>query len=40
MGGINLVVYYVTSVLEKNVGLSRNMSLILGGCVQIMFVVG
>lgn len=40
MGGINLVVYYVTSVLEKNVGLSRNMALILGGCVQIMFMLG
>ncbi|KAG6986426.1 hypothetical protein G7Y79_00090g101220 [Physcia stellaris] len=40
MGGINLVVYYVTSVLEKNVGLTRNLSLILGGCINTMFVLG
>jgi len=40
MGGINLVVYYITSVLQFNVGLSRNLSLILGGCVNAMFVIG
>ncbi|KAL8761476.1 MAG: hypothetical protein Q9194_007687, partial [Teloschistes cf. exilis] len=40
MGGINLVVYYVTSVLEDNVGLTRNLSLILGGCINTMFVIG
>ena len=40
MGGINLVVYYVTSVLQKNVGLTRNLSLILGGCINTMFVIG
>ncbi|WOO83056.1 Sugar transporter STL1 [Vanrija pseudolonga] len=40
MGGINLVVYYVTEVLEKNVGMTRNMSLIMGGCINIMFVIG
>ncbi|CAG8366240.1 unnamed protein product [Penicillium salamii] len=40
MGGINLVVYYVTSVLEYNVGLSRKLSLLLGGVIQIMFVIG
>ncbi|KAL9581829.1 MAG: hypothetical protein Q9212_003663 [Teloschistes hypoglaucus] len=40
MGGINLVVYYVTSVLEDNVGLPRNLSLILGGCINTMFVIG
>ena len=40
VGGINLVVYYVPSVLQQNVGLSRNLSLILGGCIQICFVVG
>lgn len=40
MGGINLVVYYVTSVLENNVGLERNLSLILGGCINTMFVIG
>ncbi|RJE19403.1 Sugar and other transporter [Aspergillus sclerotialis] len=40
MGGINLVVYYVTSVLEDNVGLSRKLSLLLGGVIQVMFVIG
>lgn len=40
MGGINLVVYYVTSVLEQNVGLDRNLSLILGGVINLMFFVG
>ncbi|CAL5867526.1 uncharacterized protein PFLUO_LOCUS1745 [Penicillium psychrofluorescens] len=40
MGGINLVVYYVTSVLQYNVGLSRKLSLLLGGVIQIMFVIG
>lgn len=40
MGGINLVVYYVTSVLQNNVGLSRNLALILGGCINTMFVIG
>ncbi|KAJ5749189.1 uncharacterized protein N7511_010885 [Penicillium nucicola] len=39
MGGINLVVYYVTSVLEYNVGLTRKLSLLLGGVIQIMFVI-
>jgi hypothetical protein len=37
MGGINLVVYYVTSVLQLNVGLTRNLSLLLGGVIDIMF---
>lgn len=40
MGGINLVVYYITSVLQDNVGLTRNLSLILGGCVNAMFAIG
>ncbi|OJJ39405.1 hypothetical protein ASPWEDRAFT_25241 [Aspergillus wentii DTO 134E9] len=40
MGGINLVVYYVTSVLEYNVGLGRKLSLLLGGVIQVMFVIG
>ena len=40
VGGINLVVYYVTSVLEDNVGLDRNLSLLLGGVIQIMFPIG
>ena len=40
MGGINLVVYYVTSALQYNVGLSHNLSLIIGGFVQTMFFFG
>ncbi|RAH66960.1 putative MFS sugar transporter [Aspergillus aculeatinus CBS 121060] len=40
VGGINLVVYFIPTVLNSNVGLSKNLSMILGGCVQIMFVVG
>ncbi|KAK5099963.1 hypothetical protein LTS08_005678 [Lithohypha guttulata] len=40
MGGINLVVYYVPEALEQNVGLTRNLSLIIGGCIQVMFVIG
>lgn len=40
MGGINLVVYYVTSVLQNNVGLDRNLSLILGGCINTCFIIG
>ena len=40
MGGINLVVYYVPEALEQNVKLSRNLSLIIGGCIQTMFVIG
>ena len=40
MGGINLVVYYVPSSLETNVGLTKNLSLLIGGAVQCMFFVG
>ncbi|EMR66782.1 putative hexose carrier protein [Eutypa lata UCREL1] len=40
MGGINLVVYYITSVLQINVGLDRNMSLLLGGIINAMFFIG
>lgn len=40
IGGINLVVYYVPEALESNVGLTRNLSLIIGGCIQCMFVIG
>lgn len=28
------------TVLTQNVGLDRNLALILGGCIQIMFVIG
>ena len=40
MGGINLVVYYITSVLQDNVGLERQISLIIGGCINAMFFFG
>lgn len=40
MGGINLVVYYITSVLQLNVGLDRNLSLLLGGVINMMFFFG
>ncbi|KAJ9396948.1 hypothetical protein DTO282F9_6202 [Paecilomyces variotii] len=40
VGGINLVVYFVPTVLQDNVGLSRNLSLLLGGVIQCMFVIG
>ncbi|KAF2026542.1 putative Myo-inositol transporter 1 [Setomelanomma holmii] len=40
MGGINLVVYYITSVLQTNVGLDRNLSLLLGGVINLMFFIG
>ena len=40
MGGINLVVYFVPTALEDNVGLTHNLALVIGGCVQCMFVLG
>ncbi|KAM0543480.1 hypothetical protein ACHAPJ_012278 [Fusarium lateritium] len=38
--GINVVVYYIPSVLESNVGMSVHLSQIIGGCVQVMFFLG
>ncbi|KAF7595596.1 hypothetical protein BBP40_005342 [Aspergillus hancockii] len=32
--------YFIPTVLSNNVGLSKNLSMIIGGCVQIMFVIG
>lgn len=40
MGGINLVVYYMPSVLVENVKLNRNTSLLIAGFVELMFIVG
>ncbi|KAK1226314.1 hypothetical protein PQX77_010699 [Marasmius sp. AFHP31] len=40
VGGINLIVYYLPKALTENAGLSRDMALILGGCINIMFPVG
>ncbi|KAJ6783674.1 hypothetical protein PWT90_08140 [Aphanocladium album] len=39
-GGINLVVYYIPSVLVENVGMTPQLAQILGGCINIMFIVG
>ncbi|KAL4794598.1 hypothetical protein BDV19DRAFT_379327 [Aspergillus venezuelensis] len=40
MGGVNIIVSYVTEVLEVNVSLDPKTSLLLGGVIQIMFVIG
>ncbi|KAJ5681722.1 general substrate transporter [Penicillium maclennaniae] len=40
VGGIILVVYFAPSVLRNNVGMSSQMAQILGGCIQIMFMLG
>lgn len=32
--------YYITSVLQINVGLDRNLSLLLGGVINAMFFIG
>lgn len=38
--GINLIVYYIPSVLRLNVGMGAQLSQILGGCIQMMFMFG
>ncbi|CZR50391.1 probable transporter (major facilitator superfamily) [Phialocephala subalpina] len=40
VGGINLVVYYITTVLVENVGLDPQLAQILGGCINMMFMFG
>ncbi|KAK3684562.1 hypothetical protein LTR37_020165 [Vermiconidia calcicola] len=40
MSGINLVVYYMPTVLVSNVGVERNTALLVAGFVQLMFVIG
>lgn len=40
VGGINLVVYYIPSVLVENVGITPKLAQILGGCINTMFIVG
>ncbi|KAM5343601.1 hypothetical protein ACJ41O_012138 [Fusarium nematophilum] len=39
-GGINLVVYYILTVLQKNVGLEHRLAQIIAGCIQLMFPIG
>lgn len=40
IGGINLVVYYIPTVLVKSVGMSAKLAQILGGCINTMFIIG
>lgn len=40
VGGINLINYYITTVLEVNVGLEHTLAMILGGVSVICFTVG
>ncbi|KAG5809205.1 hypothetical protein H9Q74_013954 [Fusarium xylarioides] len=39
-GGINLVVYYILTVLTANVGLEHRLAQIIAGCIQLMFPIG
>ncbi|KAL2843436.1 general substrate transporter [Aspergillus pseudodeflectus] len=39
-GGINLVVYYILTVLQTNVGLEHRLAQIIAGCIQLMFPLG
>ncbi|KIL84856.1 hypothetical protein FAVG1_11726 [Fusarium avenaceum] len=39
-GGINLVVYYILTVLTVNVGLEHRLAQIIAGCIQLMFPIG
>ncbi|KAH6682819.1 general substrate transporter [Halenospora varia] len=40
MTGINVIAFYVTIVLEVNVGLDRGTSSLVAGCIQIAFWLG
>ncbi|KAL1860575.1 hypothetical protein VTK73DRAFT_7274 [Phialemonium thermophilum] len=40
VGGINLVVYYILTVLQSNVGLEHRLAQIIAGCIQLMFPLG
>jgi len=37
LGGCNAVIYYATILFENNIGLDRNLSLILGGVLAIVY---
>ncbi|KAM0344519.1 hypothetical protein ACHAPU_007495 [Fusarium lateritium] len=39
-GGINLVVYYILTVLTNNVGLEHRIAQIIAGRIQLMFPIG
>lgn len=38
--GSNMINYYLPSILQDNMGLSRHLSLILAGCAQCTYLVG
>jgi len=38
--GINVIVFYISPVLEGSVGLSRNTAIIAGGCINLAFAMG
>ncbi|KAK2596742.1 hypothetical protein QQS21_006197 [Conoideocrella luteorostrata] len=40
MGGINLVVYYMPTVLRKNIGLFHDMAVLLSATINLMFLLG
>ncbi|KAJ5622204.1 general substrate transporter [Penicillium herquei] len=40
VGGINMIVYYIPTVLQDNVGLTGKLPSILGGCIEVMFMIG
>ncbi|KAG0645990.1 Sugar transporter STL1 [Hyphodiscus hymeniophilus] len=40
LSGINLVVYFIPTVLQQNVGMTPRVSQLLGGVVNTMFVIG
>jgi MFS family permease len=40
VSGINMIVYYIPTVLQQNVGMSVQRSQILGGCINMMFMFG
>ncbi|KAF9893097.1 hypothetical protein FE257_012508 [Aspergillus nanangensis] len=40
MGGVNIIVTYVTTVLEVNVGMGKQLSLLLGGVIQVIQAIG
>ncbi|RFU30303.1 hypothetical protein B7463_g6067, partial [Scytalidium lignicola] len=40
IGGINLVVYYASYVLQNSIGMEHQLSMVLGGCIQVMFLLG
>ncbi|PLB53109.1 putative transcription factor TFIIIB complex subunit Brf1 [Aspergillus steynii IBT 23096] len=40
MCGVNMIVSYVTSIFETNIGLDKKTSLLMGGVIQFMFIIG